>query len=323
MDPARLSQAISAAAHTLAVDQVTAEVVAALRARGVEPVLLKGPSFASWLYPAPLLRAYVDSDLLVAPDDQDAAADVLAALGFADLMATALPHERDDHSRTFRRRRAGGGDDEVDLHFTLAGCRATPDVVWSALGRDLEILDVSGTPVRMLSTTGRALQVALHAAQDGRVTDQPVADLERAVAMTDQATWRAAAQLATEVEGLAAFTAGLERTMSGRGLLDRLGIGPSSEGTYERLRGGTPPPMSLGIARLFERKDARGLVRELAREVVPTPAFMRLWSPMARRGAAGLVAAYVWRPFSLLIRLTPAALAYRRARRQPARLPPV
>jgi len=109
MDPARLSAAISAAAHSLAVDQVTAEVVTALRARAIEPVLLKGPSFADWLYPDGLLRPYVDSDLLVAPAQQDAAAETLRSLGFTDGMAAAAAPERDDHSRTFHRRRSGGG----------------------------------------------------------------------------------------------------------------------------------------------------------------------------------------------------------------------
>ena len=316
MDQAHLSEAVTAAARTLAVDQVTAEVVTALRASGVEPLLLKGPSFAAWLYPAQTLRSYVDSDLLVAPDDQAQAAIVLQSLGFSDPMARALIHERDDHSRTFHRPPASArGVAEVDLHFTLAGCRAAPERVWSALKRDTEQVDVAGTTVDVPLAAGRAMHVALHAAQDGRVTDKPLDDLERAIAVCDLDTWRAAAVLAVELEALAAFAAGLERSAAGRALLAELAIGPAASGAYERLRGGSPPSMSLGIAKLLERDNRRGLSGELVREIVPTPAFMRLWSPLARRGPAGLAAAYLWRPFSLMIRLVPALRAYGRARR--------
>jgi hypothetical protein len=314
MDPARLSDAMSAAAHTLAVDQVTAEVVSALRARGVEPVLLKGPSFARWLYPAKTLRPYADSDFLVGPDDQLVAAEVLKSLGFADPMETALEHERDDHSRTFHRRRHGGGDDEVDLHFTLSGARADPQTVWSALTRGLERLDVAGVEVSSLAEPARALHVAWHAAQNSPGTDQPVADLSRAIRVTEQGTWIAAAALAAELDGVAAFAAGLERLPEGDSLLGRLGLRGSSR-PMERLRATSPPPMSLGIARLFERKDRRGLAAEIGREVVPTPAFMRLWSPLARRGRVGLILAYLWRPLALLIAAGPAVRAYLRARR--------
>jgi hypothetical protein len=167
----------------------------------------------------------------------------------------------------------------------------------------------------MLGTAARALQVALHAAQDGRVTDKPLADLDRALTIVDRQDWQAAAELAAEVRAVGAFVAGLDRSPAGRPLLSDLGLNPRSAGAYERLRGGTPPPMSLGIARLAARTDRRGLAAELVREVVPTPAFMRLWSPLARRGRLGLAAAYFWRPLSLLIRLAPAVRAYLRARR--------
>ncbi|MEO6714059.1 MAG: nucleotidyltransferase family protein, partial [Mycobacteriales bacterium] len=70
MDRRRLTSSQIAAASTLAVDRLTADVVRALRAEGVEPILLKGPSFARLLYSSSELRPYVDADLLVAPGDQ-------------------------------------------------------------------------------------------------------------------------------------------------------------------------------------------------------------------------------------------------------------
>lgn len=313
MEHSQISPVVAAAARTLAVDQVTAEVVTLLQARGVTPVLLKGPSFAGWLYSPDELRPYVDTDLLVAPADQDVAAEVLTELGFDDPMRSALAHERDDHSRTFYRS-AGTTVQEVDLHFSLAGAAAEPLAVWAALTRRLEPVTIAGVAVAALAAPGRVLHVALHAAQDGRRTDQPIADLERALRVADRPAWVAAAALAREIGAVPAFAAGLERLPRGAELLDELGLAGES-GAYERLRGGTPPPMSLGVARLLERRDARGLLGELARELVPTPSFMRVWSPLARRGRLGLAAAYVWRPWWLLWRLGPALRAYRKAAR--------
>ncbi|MEO6715300.1 MAG: hypothetical protein ABIM89_18015, partial [Mycobacteriales bacterium] len=233
--------------------------------------------------------------------------------GFTDPMRTALAHERDDHSRTFRREHAGMAS-EVDLHFTLAGARATPNTVWSRLSARTDDLEVADERVRVLSVPARAMHMALHAAQDGRDTRQPIDDLSRALTGLDETTWRAALGLARDIDATAAFAAGLERLAAGQVLLAQLDARLSS-GAYERLRGGTPPPMSLGVARLIERGHRRGLLRELAREVVPTPAFMRTWSPLAQRGRVGLAAAYLWRPVWLLVRLGPAVRAYWRARR--------
>jgi hypothetical protein len=296
----------------LSVDQVTAEVVAALRARGVQPILLKGPAVAQWLYDEDELRPYVDTDLLVAPEHQDVAAQVLADLGFKDEMATAAEQEVDDHSRTFAR--GGQARQEVDLHFTLAGARARPDDVWRSLESGSETVTVAGEVVAVPSLPARALHVALHAAQGDHGTTQHLDDLERAVTRVDREIWRDAALLAGQLRATSAFMAGLERIPAGRSLLSELDVEPT-DATYERLRTGTPPPMALGVARLLERRDAHGLARELLREVVPTRAFMRLWSPLAARGPAGLAAAYVWRPFYLAIRLPGAVAAYAHMKR--------
>lgn len=53
--------------YTLAIDSLTVQVVTALRAGGLEPILLKGRSFATWLYAEGEHRFYGDCDVLVAP----------------------------------------------------------------------------------------------------------------------------------------------------------------------------------------------------------------------------------------------------------------
>jgi len=54
-----------AAALSLHLDAVTAEVVEAFRAVGVRTILLRGPAVGKWLYQEVGDRSYVDVDLLV------------------------------------------------------------------------------------------------------------------------------------------------------------------------------------------------------------------------------------------------------------------
>ncbi len=56
-------------------------------------------------------------------------------------------------------------------------------------------------------------------------------------------------------------------------------------------------------------------LRRVVRVMLPTPAFLRWWTPLARRGPLGLPAAYVWR-YIHLARTLPAGLAsFQRARK--------
>src|SRR5687768_16970288 len=71
------------AAESLLIDHWTAEVVSRLHAIGVQPLLLKGPATARWLYADdPAARDYADIDLLVAPDSYGATEAVLEGLGY-------------------------------------------------------------------------------------------------------------------------------------------------------------------------------------------------------------------------------------------------
>ena len=63
-----------AAARSLQLDLVAAEVGTALRDAGVAFILLRGPSLTRWLYPPHRGRLYVDVDLLLAPESVGAVA---------------------------------------------------------------------------------------------------------------------------------------------------------------------------------------------------------------------------------------------------------
>ena len=110
-----------AAISRLASDATTAEVVQALRAHGVRPLLIKGPVLERLLYTEGPLGLWGDIDLVVEPERFEAAERVLSGLGFrmpaADVIHDGLvehEHEwvRDGHS--------------VDLHRGILGADGTP-----------------------------------------------------------------------------------------------------------------------------------------------------------------------------------------------------
>jgi hypothetical protein len=153
----------------MAVDQVTAEVVPALRAAGITSVLLKGPAIAQWLYPEGG-RYYGDVDLLAAPTDVVAAEAVLGDLGFHPPSPTRTPQP----ARAWRR---DGHPVAVDLHHSLRHVQAPPQTVWEVLSADTVDITVAGTTVAVLGLPGRAFHIALHAAQHGVAEPKPVEDL--------------------------------------------------------------------------------------------------------------------------------------------------
>src|SRR5947209_4440157 len=86
-------------------DALTARIVTALRAAGVESVLLKGASVRRWLYDGDE-RCSVDIDLLVSGRDRDAADVALSAFGLRYLGQSALGRGRPSGAAGFRHRSA-------------------------------------------------------------------------------------------------------------------------------------------------------------------------------------------------------------------------
>src|ERR1700733_8351085 len=114
--------ALLRAARAFSCDRISVEVISAMRAADIGPVLLKGPSIARWLYPDGG-RSYVDTDILVPACDVDRTAAVLRSLGFTSLLDGFHPLERDTYleETTFVRRAESGlgPDGMVDLHRNL------------------------------------------------------------------------------------------------------------------------------------------------------------------------------------------------------------
>jgi hypothetical protein len=100
----------------------------------------------------------------------------------------------------------------------------------------------------------------------------------------------------------------------GQELMDRVHL----EGDVDALsamRAAGVPPVAGGLERLRTTHGLGPRIRLLARELVPTPSFMRTWSPLARRGPVGLALAYAYRPVALAVELPAALRAHGRARR--------
>jgi hypothetical protein len=313
-----LSPGQLATMRALAIDRVTAEVVSAFGSAGVPCILLKGPTLADWLYERGALRPYVDSDLLVRPDQVAAAERILAELGFAPETATLASHG-------MSWRRADGA--MVDLHMNLPGLGLQVDAqrpgplpaekAWSRLAELTEPMSVGGTTVMVLTSSARALLVVLHAAHHGAELPQPLEDLSRALERLDYEEWRVVVELAWQLEATPNLTRGLRLLPQGAELADQLGL-PSSEFVEAVVDSATGPgshtPLTLGFERLASARDSRARFALVLRELFPSPAFMREWSRLPRYGPPGLVVAYVWRLLWILGHAVPSLMAWRRAR---------
>jgi hypothetical protein len=308
MSPSPRPDAALAAGLALALDACAADVVGALETAGIPSVLLRGPVLEDWLHEPASPRPYTDVDLLVRVRDLADSERIIEGLGFERLPLP--PH--DEHARTWVRTNDGA---TLDLHRSLSGISVDADAVWAAFTRDATKLRVSGREVVVPSVAARAFELALHVAQHGSQLNQPVQDLERALAQTDVETWAAAACLAVELDSAAEFAAGLRRLPAGSAVADRLKL-PATRSVGIRLRSGSPPAMALGLDWLATRPGTQAKLTFAASKVLPPPEFMRAWSRTARRGRVGLGAAYVLR-LGWIARHAPRAIwAWLRARRE-------
>jgi hypothetical protein len=303
---------LRAAARTVSVDVVTAEVVPALAEAGVRSLLLKGPAIARRIYEPGELRAYGDLDLLVAPDDERAAEAVLEQLGFAVIVEDSrLARHRPVHAHEWVRARDLAS---VDLHRTLSGTHASQAEVFDVISAETETLTVAGVDVEVPAPAALALVLALHVAHHG-AHEKTVGDLTRALERLPRETWERASQLAARLRAEAAFAAGLRLVPAGAELARRLEL-PSSRPVEVILRASGAPPLALGLDWLSRTPGLGAKAALVARTAMPAPGALRSWRPRARRGKLGLVAAYASHPFWLMRHAGPSLVALRRARKE-------
>lgn len=312
----------AALAYSLAVDAFTVDAVDALECAGMKPLLLKGPALAELLYEPGEERAWDDADVLVAPDDREGALAALGAIGFESqeksaVMRARVPQEthlvrRPEHPVPF-----GPAMEMVDLHHSFAGVEGDPHAFWSSLEADRDAVELFDRRVEVPSVPARLALVALHAACHGRPVERPLRDLRRAVSRygDDLETFAAAAALAVRWEALDYFVAGLRLDAEGARLVAALGIEhePSRAAT---MHAAGMSSAQVGIEHLARVQGVGPRLRLVAIKLFPSPAVMRRWRPIARRGPLGLAAAYVWRAAWLPAQLVLAVPPYIRALRR-------
>jgi hypothetical protein len=302
---------IRAAATRLRIDSATAEVLRAFDSGGVQSILLKGASNRQWLEDSPVeARWYADCDLLVKPDDYDAAAQILGTLGFsADLDVARMPAWWRDHGVSWTR---SADEAIIDLHRTLPGVGVDDDQAWTLLSAGTDKITVGGYAARAPALPARAMHLAIHAAQHGAAWSMGLGDLEHAIERAGDQTWLAAASFARQLDAAGAFVAGLRILPQGQALVERLGLVAAPRVDVALLGGNAAALTIEHFMRAGNLWVRLGMIRH---KLFPPTTFVRHWSPLARRGRLGLVAAYAWRPVWVIRRAPRAALDWRRARR--------
>jgi predicted DCC family thiol-disulfide oxidoreductase YuxK len=281
---------------TLWVDWYTAQVVDALRSRGIEAILLKGPAISSWLYrDAPGQRGYLDADLLVQAETLTATTEVLAELGFERERVTAM-ESSDVWAHTWRRAADGA---VVDLHRTFNGCEHSTVDPWPILRAAAVHQEVGGSTVLMPSIAARAVQLVVVSPADRPWRKWN--DLERALAQLPVEGWREAAAVARALGVADLFGYRLSQSPEGAACAARIGVATRQPGW---LRWEEDPILSwVGfLAALPSWRERSRLARQL---ILPPPSHVRFRHPDA--AARGLAAAYAaWATH--VVRLVPGAV---------------
>jgi hypothetical protein len=298
--------------RVLDLDRVAAEVADAFKAAGIDSILLKGASLADWLYQRHL-RPYTDVDLLVPISVRTRAEHVLAERGFADVYKDVAPSERVSYATGWRREHT-----YVDLHHSVLGAMASPEVVWETFSAYCGVLTIGGTELKVLLPPALACVCALHAAQHGPNDRGPLEDLDRALARGSIGVWRDAKAVAAALDAMPAFQEGLRLVPRGAALAQELGLQGSGAPIDVLIRLESSPSIVHGLEQLRETNGAWSRGRLLVRKLVPTPsALRRSWS-FARRNRVTLVLSYLWRPIWIMAGALPALIRWARLRRQAA-----
>ena len=174
--------------------------------------------------------------------------------------------------------------------------------------------------VDVLAPPARALVLALHTAKDGPRIAKARHDLGHAIDRLQPDLWIETVRLADQVRALVAWPPAFGSS-SLREWSWRIGWAFHGKPPLEialRSRGGAPA-LAFGIDWLISSPGLRGKGRLVLRKIFPPVSFVRAWSPLARRGRVGLVAAYAYRPLWVLWRVGPALRALARARRRAGR----
>jgi len=279
-----LSADLELRAALLQLDFAAVEVFSLLDGAGVSSLLLKGPSFAEWLFDDRRDRLYTDVDVLVPWERLNDVREILTSNGYW----FDSDHPLGIHLTFFRRETNA----RVEVHTTLLGLGVDAAKVWPILKEHAEPLWVVGKELRGLNEVGRALHVLLHAASDGE--GHTLDDLERAFDRMEPYRWIEVLDLADRLGARDAFVEGIGMAQRGKVVLHELGVVHKVSFSV-RLRTEKASNARQLLALLGDAPDLRTRRSIVRRALLPSPALMRQRYPLARRGTLGLASMYLWR----------------------------
>jgi hypothetical protein len=166
------------------------EALAVLDAAHLRAVALKGPVFAERVYPAPSLRPSLDLDFLVAPEELDRAAAVLANLGYQLNTSAAAQYER-RHGHHIRLLPSDPLAPEIELHFRAHTGFGTISHAQPLLQRASPYLTQGHQHTWVLAAEDEFLYLAIHAAGHTFRTLSLLYDLKLFLLHYPQLDWQA------------------------------------------------------------------------------------------------------------------------------------
>jgi hypothetical protein len=283
------------------VDRWTAEVVSAFGARGIRPILLKGPAIARWLYSDAEARSYCDVDVLVSPSQLIDAEEVLREIGFDE---PVHPKWLLPHARAWIRASDGA---RVDLHRILHAMQAiSPESVWEETSTGAESCVVGGLRVDIPGPVMRTLHVVLHTRGGEDPQSQASEDLRRALAQVDRPTWSAAADMARRLSVADDMGQRLRQSPDGSVLADELGL--PSVGSLRSYARSELPLSGYAFWCFGALPNYRAKIRWIVQRQFPTRSYMEQRYRLARSGVVGLGASYAVRLLTSCVGLPRATL---------------
>lgn len=140
------------------VPQQLAELVGALTEAGIPCILLKGYALGLQVYEQPLMRPFVDHDLLIHPQDGYKAAQVLGEMGYRpdpDFDLSNHHHHLVPYLHPERLM--------VELHSELVTAKGALQVDMEQVWADSVTGDLQGVPIQMICLEHALIYLALHA----------------------------------------------------------------------------------------------------------------------------------------------------------------
>ena len=144
--------------YEIILPQHLAEILAGLQESGVPSLLLKGYALGVEIYRQPLMRPFIDYDLLLHPNDGAKAAEVLRALGYKPASGIALPPEHHHLVPYVHPERL-----MVELHSDLVTAQGAVHIDMDQVWAESRPWQVQGAPTHILCLEHTLIYLALHA----------------------------------------------------------------------------------------------------------------------------------------------------------------